>query len=287
MGVINLTPNSFALTHQMQSHSQTLELWNQALSDFDIIDVGAESSAPFNDPIDGKTELARLKEFFTPLLNELADPVTVVSIDSYRPQVFFEVGALLKQFWPKTKLIYNDISGKLDEELFSLLKSDLDFDYVFSHNLCSERSLAGSHMQFLYQAPNFCEHIIDYFAQGLEQLGAFHKRIIVDPCFGFSKTREQNHELLARLGELFCACPRLLIGISRKSFLRTPEMDPKNSRTANYLDHLQSILFARMTHDLAAHRFEGELILRVHDKLSVKALRESMNLLAGSFSSGL
>jgi dihydropteroate synthase len=49
--------------------------------------------------------------------------------------------------------------------------------------------------------------------------GVAPAQVLVDPGIGFGKTREQNLELLARLGELRALGRPLLLGTSRKSVI--------------------------------------------------------------------
>jgi dihydropteroate synthase len=44
-------------------------------------------------------------------------------------------------------------------------------------------------------------------------------RIVVDPGIGFGKRKEQNSEILARLGQLAALDLPIMVGASRKSFL--------------------------------------------------------------------
>ena len=48
------------------------------------------------------------------------------------------------------------------------------------------------------------------------------ENIILDPGFGFAKTVEQNHQLLAGLDKLRALGYPLLIGLSRKSMIYCP-----------------------------------------------------------------
>jgi dihydropteroate synthase len=56
-------------------------------------------------------------------------------------------------------------------------------------------------------------------AEAAVAAGVARDRIVVDPGFGFGKTREHNLVLLARLRELRCLGFPILAGTSRKSFI--------------------------------------------------------------------
>ena len=53
----------------------------------------------------------------------------------------------------------------------------------------------------------------------LEELGFSRSNIILDPGFGFSKTTEQNYELMSDIDKFTALGFPLLVGISRKSMI--------------------------------------------------------------------
>ena len=105
----------------------------------------------------------------------------------------------IKKFWPQTKLIWNDISGKLDADFSNVIKSlNSDFTYILCHNLSILRNQSVDHMQTIYQ-DNFYESLCSYFDKLITQLKSENINYFIDPCFGFSKTRVQNHFLLQNI----------------------------------------------------------------------------------------
>ena len=106
--------------------------------------------------------------------------------------------------------------------------------------------------------------IIDYFAFKLRQfhLAGIHD-VIIDPGFGFSKTLDQNFELLNKLEYLKLLDVPLMVGLSRKSMIwKTLDIEPsqaQNGTTALNMVALQ----------------KGATILRVHD---VKEAVETIQL---------
>lgn len=205
MGVINVTPNSFS--DQGEFFSPTLvQNRLQYLSQFDIIDIGAESTAPHNAPVDWETEWERL-QMVIPHLKNLK---CMISIDTYHPETIFEMLKIWQDRKLSQKLIWNDVSGKYDDSVHEFLKSG--HDYVFCHNLAPNRELTGKHMDYVKPEMDLYE----YFH--LHR----HPQVIFDPCLGFSKSYEQNWEIIEHFGEIQkkLGHDRWLIGFSRKSFLR-------------------------------------------------------------------
>ena len=275
MGVINITPDSFSDGDLFNTRDSFIKKWQELSSWADIIDIGAESTAPMNQAIDSTQELERHQKIFFPILESLEDPELTLSIDTYKVEVFTEVAKKVHQYWPKTKLIFNDVSGAIDDQLIDCLTNfEIPFSYVYSHNLTPERSKAGNHMQFISpaQGDEFVEQISAYFKSAVEKLKDCGRKIYLDPCFGFSKTREQNHVLLKAMPSILQEFSSFgfIYAISRKSFLRFPlGMDAKDSKNQMILDHMQSILIF----DFLKSINKGEIIFRVHDAGSMTAVK--------------
>jgi dihydropteroate synthase len=240
MGVLNVTPNSFSDGGEFFNPDQ-IKSRLQFLSQFEVIDIGAESTAPMNSSIDFQTEWERW-QLVLPYLNETK---TTLSVDTYHPETIFEILKYFKDHKVSQKLIWNDVSGKFDEYVQEFLKSG--HDYVFCHNLAPQRSLAGRHMD--YCRPEL--ELVDYFIQKK------HPQIIFDPCLGFSKTYEQNWWIIDHFGELArqVGHDRWLLGFSRKSFLRKKFGTSENEK----LDDIHRVVLEK-----ALSGFEGELWVRSH-----------------------
>ena len=98
-----------------------------------------------------------------------------------------------------------------------------------------------------------------------QQRGVASDSIAIDPGIGFSKTAEQNVELIAKLDQLareFADFP-ILIGTSRKSFIgKLLDNAPADERLNGTIA------------SIAASVLNGAHILRVHDvKPAVEAVR--------------
>ncbi len=213
MGVINVTPNSFSDGGELL----TLAGFEKKIHDFGIIDaldIGAESTAPMNDAIHPDEEWQRIKPYIT-ILKSLNIPV---SIDTYHPETIGRIAGIWTSEKISTPLIWNDVSGKFDEAVKSFLKLSDHFFYVFCHNLAPIRELTGKHMNYVSSSDgeDYLEELAHYFRPYI------HQRVIFDPTLGFSKTYEQNWNILNNVGELQkkVGHENWLLGFSRKSFLR-------------------------------------------------------------------
>lgn len=271
MGVINITPNSFSdgnlynSTQSFQKKIKSQKNWA------DIIDIGAESTAPKNSAISALDEFKRFEQTLLPFVQN-HKPLSTISIDTYKPEVFYEVYHLIKSYWPKTKIIFNDVSGVLDDDLYSLFgDKKMKFDYVLCHNRVKDRGDVQNHSKRIFKGTDdeLLVEMIIFFKKAIDKLSFSKRKIIVDPCFGFAKSRTQNQFLLKNINKLISSLPienAFLYGISRKSFLRFPkEMDAKTVENQMILDQMQAILI----HKLIQQNHRREFIFRLHSQESL------------------
>lgn len=214
MGVINVTPNSFS---GLGENLTPEEIFHRIRSfgPVDILDVGAESTAPMNQSITPQEELARLLAVF-PYLKNVSIPL---SLDTYHSETIMSFAQIWMNEGIKLPLIWNDVSGKWDDHVDQFLSLSQNFSYVFCHNLAPSRELSGKHMEVEFSPLSGDEY--------LEELAAYFRpfakeRVILDPTLGFSKTHDQNWNVLENFGKLqkMVGHTQWLLGYSRKSFLR-------------------------------------------------------------------
>ncbi|WP_422081347.1 dihydropteroate synthase [Ulvibacterium sp.] len=241
MGILNVTPDSFFDGGKYRDEktivSQVEKMLNEGAT---FIDVGAQSSRPGAELISEKEELERILPIVELLIDEF--PEIVLSIDTFRSKVAakcIEAGACL----------INDISaGNLDHAMLPTV-AQLKVPIILMHMRGEPRT-----MQQQTGYDNLVNDILKYFSERIAKARSLGIHdIIIDPGFGFSKTLEQNYELLKRLDLLRNPGLPLLAGLSRKSMIyKTLELDAKdalNGTTALNMYALQ----------------KGVSILRVHD----------------------
>ncbi|EQC44178.1 dihydropteroate synthase [Bacteriovorax sp. Seq25_V] len=276
MGVINLTPNSFSDGGEHLSGQVVADkIKSFTAYENHIIDIGVESTAPFNDSISFKEEVSRLDEFFFPRLLEFKKlGVQTFSFDTYKHETMTYILEKLSGSESDFKIIWNDVSGVIDQELVSILNKYPEIEIVISHNLAGKRAFSGEHMDYVDESLTTAS-VISFFKKRVDKLvesGIEPGRVWCDPCFGFSKTQEQNYLLLDEILTLTEFYPKWLIGISRKSFLQklVPgfEQMTKDQRIIgsevfhqNYLANIVNTLESK------------EIIFRVHDPKSLSFLQ--------------
>ncbi|MDR0994844.1 MAG: dihydropteroate synthase [Tannerella sp.] len=254
MGILNITSNSFYAASRKQTEGEILCRAEEILSEGGrIIDLGACSTHPGAAPVSAEEELKRL----LPALHLLKKhyPQAIVSVDTFRALVarraVEEGGAD----------IVNDIAGGgLDADMFRTVAS-LRVPYILMHLRGDPQT-----MQQLTDYDNLIVDIRKYFADKLYELELLGVNdVIIDPGFGFSKTLEQNYELLAGLKAFAVFDRPILCGISRKAMIyRLLETGPEESLEGTTVLNTLSLL-------------GGADILRVHD---VRAAVETLRLVS-------
>ena len=154
----------------------------------------------------------------------------------------------------------NDISaGNLDSNMMKTV-AQLKVPYVMMHMKGNPKTMVS-----LSEYKNVTKEVLFYFSEKLAEARTLGMNdVIVDPGFGFAKTRHHNFELLNHL-ELFTSLEvPLLVGISRKSMIyKTLQTTPKEALNGTTALHSIALL-------------KGASILRVHD---VKEAIECVTLL--------
>lgn len=208
MGILNITPDSFySGSRTMRDAEIASRIETMIDQGVNFIDVGAYSSRPGAEDVSPEEEISRLRRGMA-VLRKLA-PDIPVSIDTFRADVartaIEEMGAD----------IINDISGgTLDQNMFSTV-ANLKVPYILMHM----RGTPATMQQFTNYDDVTAEviHDLSVKLRRLRLLGVAD--VIIDPGFGFSKTLEQNFELMRNLSEFsVLECP-VLVGISRKSMV--------------------------------------------------------------------
>ncbi|MFM7857134.1 MAG: dihydropteroate synthase, partial [Flammeovirgaceae bacterium] len=184
MGIINVTPDSFYASSRQESIHSIIKQAEKMLNDgATFIDVGGYSSRPHSTDVLEEDELARVVPAIQAILKEF--PQAIVSIDTFRASV-------AKQAVEAGALMVNDISGgELDKKMFPTI-AELKVPYILMHMRGTPQTMT-QHTQY----EDLIKDVMDYFHPKIYQLHSLGvKDCIVDIGFGFSKTVEQNFQLL-------------------------------------------------------------------------------------------
>lgn len=252
MAIINITPDSFAVSCRNLQEEEVLQFAQKAIADgADILDIGGYSTRPGAPDVSVEEEWRRVDLALSVIRKHWPD--VLVSVDTFRSEI------ARKAVEKHHADIINDISGgELDSNMFQTI-ADLQVPYVLMHMRGTPAT-----MQQKTDYSNLISEVLAYFQQKVDLL---HRKgvkdIVLDPGFGFAKTTEQNYELLRRMPVLQALNLPILAGLSRKSMiykaLGTSPQEALNGTTALNMLALMN----------------GANILRVHD---VKEAKETITL---------
>jgi dihydropteroate synthase len=208
MGVINVTPDSFADGGVRFDPARAVEDGLRMMAEgADILDVGGESTRPGARALDAAEELRRV----LPVIERLASAGVPVSVDTYKAVVAREAVA-------RGAGIVNDVSGlQFDHELGEVVARS-GAAVVLMHNRGrSDDMYRHAHYE---NAPMEIAAELRLAMARATDAGIPLESIIVDPGLGFAKRAEHSYAALAHLGALAALDRPILSGPSRKSFLK-------------------------------------------------------------------
>lgn len=209
MGILNVTPDSFSDGGEHKAPAQALSHAGRMVQEgATLIDVGGESTRPGALEVQAEAEIARVEPVITGVCANTNVPISIDTRKTSVAQAAVEAGAGL----------VNDVSG-------------FTFDAGLAQ-YCAQKKLpvcimhAKGDPETMQQNPRYDDVLLDVFdflaaqVTMLSQAGIARDQIIVDPGIGFGKTITHNLALLNRIS-LFhdLGCP-ILLGASRKGFIR-------------------------------------------------------------------
>jgi dihydropteroate synthase len=250
MGIINVTPDSFSDGGQFVSINLAVEQALKLIAEgADILDVGGESTRPGAHPVSLNEELNRV----IPVIEALSSVSTVpISIDTYKPEVMRLAIAAGAD-------IVNDIRALQEPDALDIVaNSKAGVCLMHMQGLPQTMQLAPQYDDVVSEVKQF---LIDRMNVAISH-GIAKNRILLDPGFGFGKTRAHNISLIQQLNKLIDIGQPLLVGLSRKSVLGSITGGDESQRL--YASIAASVISA----------MSGAKIIRVHDvKATVDALK--------------
>ena len=250
MGILNVTEDSFYANSRVMDADDILNRADKMLREgADILDIGGYSSRPNAKEVPIKEEIRRTSQAIDLIKSHF--PKALISIDTFRSEVAesaLRAGAV----------IVNDISaGMLDTKMIDFITTN-QVPYIAMHMRGNPQN-----MQKLTEYTDIIPEILFYFSKLMERLrGKGHTDLIIDPGFGFAKTREQNFEILSNLEFFKNLESIILVGLSRKSMIYKT-LDTNPSEALNGTTVLNTLALSK-----------GADILRVHDVLpAVEAIK--------------
>ncbi|MDP6398455.1 MAG: dihydropteroate synthase [Arenicellales bacterium] len=251
MGIINVTPDSFSDGGQFDSTGSAIAHGRRmAIEGADIVDIGGESTRPGAQAVPARQEIERV----VPVISTLAGEGITVSVDTSKPEVMeAAVGAGAS--------MVNDIYA-LQRPGALEVAAQLEVPICLMHMQGTPAS-----MQKTPRYDDVGAEIEQFLKARIEvclDAGIDRARLVVDPGFGFGKTREHNHALMGELARFANLGASLLIGVSRKAFVRAlVQVD-----SGEILDQLSALLAV-----LAVE--QGAKLVRVHNVPATRRLMDA------------
>ena len=213
MGIINLSPDSFSgdgITDLEAAVAQAHRFVSQGA---DILDIGGESTRPGSAPVSIGDEIKRVVPVIARLVSEVPIPL---SIDTYKSEVArraLEAGVTM----------INDQWGLKQDQRLAELAAEWGVPIILMSNQRDKGGYdAGIQRDTAYYEELMAE-VTSSLRKSLElalTLNVPRENVILDPGIGFGKTWQQDIEIIRRLGELKELGRPILIGPSRKSFIK-------------------------------------------------------------------
>jgi dihydropteroate synthase len=252
MGILNATPDSFfegnRLEHLDEGVKKAIEMAQYGAG---ILDIGGQSTRPDAEIITEGIEIERVVPMIKAIHATLPD--MPISIDTYHANV-------AKAALDAGASIVNDIScGNFDPKMLPMVVAN-KAGYIGMHQTGSP-----STMHDVQVRKDIMTSLMDYFLDKKRQFDAIGlNQWIIDPGFGFSKTKAENFELVKSLGQLKALDLPILLGVSRKSSIyKTLGVDAKEALNGTTVVNTVGLM-------------SGANILRVHD---VKEAKEAILLI--------
>jgi dihydropteroate synthase len=246
MGVLNVTPDSFSDGGWFLDPAAAIAHAREMVGEgADIIDIGAESSRPYGNPVAVTAEEERRRlENVLPAIARLGPPISIDTMKASVAAWALRNGAT----------IVNDVWGLQRDPGMAGVVAEHNVPVIVMHN----RDEADPDIDIFADLDAFFERSLAIAAAA----GIRRDAIVLDPGVGFGKTPEQSITVIARLDRLTKFGLPVLVGASRKRFIHWVAPAPPERRLGGSI----------AAHVLAVEN--GAAIIRTHDVAeTVQAMR--------------
>lgn len=209
MGILNRTPDSFSdgglYLDPEKALDRALQMEAEGAA---LIDLGGESTRPGAVPVSGEDEWARVGPVLQMLASRLRIPISVDTRKASVAQRALGEGASL----------INDVSALGDPEMAGVIAA-ARASVILMHM----RGEPGTMQAVPIHYDDVVLEIIEFLESRIRHAvarGVSRERILIDPGLGFGKRPEDNWDILKRLGAFQKLKAPIVIGASRKSFVR-------------------------------------------------------------------
>lgn len=256
MGVLNTTPDSFSDGGRFFSREDALAQGEALVAaGADILDIGGESTRPFSEGVSAEEEIRRVLPVIETLAARIPVPISIDTTKAAVAQRAVDAGAA----------IINDISAMRQDPGMPAVAAACGVPVILMHMLGTPRT-----MQVDPAYSELFKEIGDFLAAAIKKAvdsGIDRELLIADPGIGFGKTVEHNLLLVKHMAAFESLDVPLLIGPSRKAFIRTILKGDSDREVTPDLPEVAVGTQAAVT----AAVLSGAHIVRVHDVADTRA----------------
>ena len=250
MGILNVTPDSFSDGGKFFKYEDAMAQAEKMVEDgADIIDIGGESSRPFSEEVSLEEEARRV----LPVIEKLAPRIPIpISIDTTK-------AGIARQAIEAGASIINDISSLQFDPDMGAVAAEYNTLVILMHIRGTPKT-----MQVSPEYDDIIGEISTFFEDAIrraEKSGISRSKLIIDPGIGFGKTVGHNLSLIQHLHEFESFDVPILIGPSRKAFIR----NILKGDTGKDIDPALPQVETGTQATIAASVLHGAHIVRVHD----------------------
>lgn len=267
MGIVNVTPDSFSDGGDFYQTDRAIRhgiaLYEQGA---DMLDIGGESSRPFSEGVSVDEEMRRVLPVMEALSAKIPVPLSVDTTKASVAEAAIKAGAS----------VINDISALSADPDMARVAVRYNVPVILMHMKGTPRTMQASPVygNLILEIRNFLRDA----AQAAVEKGMDSSNLMIDPGIGFGKTLEDNLALLKNLHHFAALGMPLLVGSSRKKFIRSilsqdseKDMDPKSP-----------LVETGTQATVASAALNGAHMVRVHDVASTKATLKVIDAIKNS-----
>jgi dihydropteroate synthase len=228
MGIINVTLDSFSDGGDCFEISSAVAAAQTMIKEgANIIDIGGQSTSPGSVEVGEEEEIKRVVPVISSIRSALGQDVPI-SVDTFRASVARAAVAA-------GATVVNDISGGIRDPLMLGTVSELQVPMILMHS----HGDSGSNVHYKRGVVREVSLKLSEMVHAARLAHIPRWLLILDPGIGFSKTVDENLELLRRVSEIAKCGGNLgypvLVGPSRKRFVGAilGQPDPKKREWGN------------------------------------------------------
>lgn len=256
MGVLNVTPDSFSDGGKFFSLDDAVAQGYKLFEDgADILDIGGESTRPFSNPVSEEEEILRVVPVIETLSKRIPIPISIDTTKAGVAEQAIKAGASM----------INDVSSLSFDPKMANVAVDYGVPVILMHMLGNPKTMQVEpfYDDLIGEIETFFENAIVQ----AENKGISRLKIIIDPGIGFGKTVGHNLLLIQRLHEFKTLKVPIMIGTSRKAFIRNLLKD----NTVQMINADSAMVESGTQASVAAAILNGAHIVRVHDVANTRA----------------